>query len=51
MDKLQEARRRVSETKDEMDLRNAQLTEAEDAWHQACIELDRLEDALSEGAR
>lgn len=43
MDDLQEARRKVSEAKDEMDLRYAQLAEAEDAWNQARMDLDRIE--------
>lgn len=35
----------VSDTKRQMDSLQAQLDQAEDAWHQACQELDALEDA------
>lgn len=35
----------VVQTKREMDSLQAQLDQAEDAWHQACLELDALEDA------
>jgi acetolactate synthase regulatory subunit len=37
----------VSDTKRQMDSLQSQLDQAEDAWHQACQELDALEDARS----
>lgn len=37
----------VVRTKREMDSLQAQLDQAEDAWHQACRELDALEDTQS----
>ena len=44
MTDYQQAARRAREAKERMDEAQRVLEAAEDEWHQACLELDRLEE-------